>query len=87
METCERVPAETSHAEAMASAVRNYERTLDMQKDTFHSLGDHPKGELLFRLAEEYARLGDRVRARRSFERPLVVDAPAPGRRRGPARG
>ena len=62
----------------IASAVRNYERVLEVQKDTFQALGDHPKGELLFGLADGYARLGDATRARRYFER-LVSDAPGSG--------
>jgi tetratricopeptide (TPR) repeat protein len=62
----------------IASALANYERVLELQKDTFQSLGDHPKGELLFGLAEGYARLGDLAAARRYFER-LVVDAPGSG--------
>jgi hypothetical protein len=62
----------------IVSAVSNYERVLDIQKDTFQSLGDHPKGELLFGLAEGYARLGDLAAARRYFER-LVTDAPQSG--------
>jgi hypothetical protein len=62
----------------LASAVRNYERVLDVQKLTFQSLGDHPKGELLFGLADGYARLGDLESARRYFDR-LIADAPGSG--------
>jgi hypothetical protein len=62
----------------IASAVANYERVLDLQKDRFSSLGDHPKGELLFGLADGYARLGNAAAARRYFER-LVLDAPGSG--------
>jgi hypothetical protein len=62
----------------LASAVQNYEHTLDVQKDIFRSLGDHPKGELLFGIADGYARLGDAVNARRYFER-LITDAPGSG--------
>jgi tetratricopeptide (TPR) repeat protein len=59
------------------SALHNYERVLEIQHN-FQSLGDHPKGELLFGLAEGYARLGDTARARTYFER-LVSDAPGSG--------
>jgi tetratricopeptide (TPR) repeat protein len=59
-------------------AVRDYEHVLDLQKSYFHTLGDHPKGELLFGLAEGYARLGDQAKARLYFER-LVADAPGSG--------
>lgn len=62
----------------LASALRNYERVLELQADTFQSLGDHPKGELLFGLAEGYARLGDIAHARGYFER-LIADAPGSG--------
>jgi hypothetical protein len=62
----------------VATAVRDYERVLALQKDTFASLGDHPKGELLFGIADGYARLGDPVRARQYFER-IITDAPASG--------
>jgi hypothetical protein len=71
------MPATTGRP-LIASGVENYEHVLELQKDTFQSLGDHPKGELLFGLAEGYARLGDTTRARRYFER-LVADAPASG--------
>jgi tetratricopeptide (TPR) repeat protein len=62
----------------LESAVRNYEHVLELQKSYFHTLGDHPKGELLFGLAEGYARLGNQAKARVYFER-LVADAPTSG--------
>lgn len=65
-------------APLIASAVNDYERVLEMQKDRFPSLGDHPKGELLFGLADGYARLGNAAAARRYFER-LVLEAPGSG--------
>lgn len=58
--------------------VDDYEKTLEIQSSYFATLGDHPKGELLFGLAEGYSRLGNLVKARRYFER-LVTDAPASG--------
>jgi tetratricopeptide (TPR) repeat protein len=61
----------------IASAVANYEHVLEVQKN-FQSLGDHPKGELLFGLAEGYSRLGNPAAARRYFER-LIADAPQSG--------
>ena len=60
------------------SAVLNYERVLDIQAPIFASLGDHPKGELLFGLADGWSRLGDREKARRYFDR-LIADAPTSG--------
>jgi tetratricopeptide (TPR) repeat protein len=56
----------------------DYERVLAIQTPTFATLGDHPKGELLFGLAEGYARLGNQVKARQYFDR-IVADAPKSG--------
>jgi tetratricopeptide (TPR) repeat protein len=62
----------------LESAVANYERVLTIQAPYFETLGDHPKGELLFGLAEGYHRLGEHDKARAYFER-LMKDAPASG--------
>jgi tetratricopeptide (TPR) repeat protein len=61
-------------------AVGDYEHTLELQSASgvFATLGDHPKGELLFGLAEGYSRLGQTDKARAYFER-LVKDAPGSG--------
>jgi tetratricopeptide (TPR) repeat protein len=59
-------------------AVGNYEKVLTIQAPYFSTLGDHPKGELLFGLAEGYSRLGKPDLARRNFER-LIKDAPQSG--------
>lgn len=61
-------------------ALSDYEQTLALQtaSGTFATLGSHPKGELLFGLAEGYARIGDTDKARMYFER-LVGDAPESG--------
>lgn len=59
-------------------ALGDYEKTLEIQSSYFATLGDHPKGELLFGLAEGYGRLGQLDKARAYFER-LVKDAPASG--------
>jgi tetratricopeptide (TPR) repeat protein len=71
------MPLETARP-LLESALKNYERVLEVQAPIFGTLGDHPKGELLFGLAEGYARLGDAAKARAYFER-LVADAPASG--------
>jgi tetratricopeptide (TPR) repeat protein len=70
-------------AQAMAkplleSAIADYEHVLELQSSYFSTLGDHPKGELLFGLAEGYSRLGQPDKARMYFER-LVKDAPTSG--------
>jgi hypothetical protein len=62
----------------LQSAVANYEHVLEIQQATWSKLGDHPRGELLFGLAEGSARLGDQPKARMYFER-LMADAPTSG--------
>jgi tetratricopeptide (TPR) repeat protein len=64
----------------LEKAVADYEKTLTLQSNAgvFATLGDHPKGELLFGLAEGYARLGQPDKARTYFQR-LVEVAPASG--------
>ena len=62
----------------LQSAVANYEHVLEIQQATWAKLGDHPRGELLFGLAEGSARLGDQQKARMYFER-LMADAPTSG--------
>lgn len=64
----------------LEKAVGDYEKTLALQDASgyFATLGDHPKGELLFGLAESYARLGQPDKARPYFER-LIKDAPNSG--------
>jgi len=62
----------------LETAVADYEHVLELQASYFNTLGDHPKGELLFGLAEGYSRLGQPEKARMYFER-LVKDAPASG--------
>jgi tetratricopeptide (TPR) repeat protein len=67
-------------APLVEKAIGDYERTLALQTadGSFANLGDHPKGELLFGIAEGYARLGKPEKARPYFER-LTADAPASG--------
>jgi tetratricopeptide (TPR) repeat protein len=62
----------------LEQALGNYEKVLTIQAPYFSTLGDHPKGELLFGLAEGYSRLGKPEIARRYFER-LIKDAPQSG--------
>lgn len=65
-------------APLLRSALANYEHVLELQQEVWPSLGDHAKGELLFGLAEGYARVGDMDRTRRYFTQ-LVADAPQSG--------
>jgi len=49
--------------------VGDYAHTLDLQADYWSTLGSHPRGELLFGLADGYSRLGDQAKAQTYFER------------------
>ena len=62
----------------LRTGVGDFEHVLELQQAYFQTLGDHPKGELLFGLADGYARLGDKVKARAYFER-LIAEAPTSG--------
>lgn len=62
----------------IVKALGDYDKVLSIQAPIFATLGDHPKGELLFGLAEGYSRLDQPEKARQYFER-LVRDAPASG--------
>jgi tetratricopeptide (TPR) repeat protein len=60
-------------------ALDDYEHALRLQQATFASLSDHAKGELLFGLAEGWARAGDKDKAQEYFTR-LTKDASGSGR-------
>ena len=47
----------------------DYEKTLDLQKAIFDQLGTHPRGELLFGIADAYQRLGNAEKAQPIFQR------------------
>jgi len=77
LEATRNMPAEMARP-LVQSAVANYERALEVQGAAFNALGDHGKGELLFGLADGWARIGDAEKARQYFER-LIADAPGSG--------
>jgi len=52
----------------LADGLADYEHTYELQKPMFAELGTHPRGELLFGLAEGYSRFGDEAKARQYFE-------------------
>jgi tetratricopeptide (TPR) repeat protein len=52
----------------IADGVADYQRTYDVQKEYFATLGSHPRGELLFGLAEGYSRLGEQEKAAAYFD-------------------
>jgi len=60
-------------------AVSDYEHVLSLQKTYFAKLSDHAKGELLFGLADGWARLGDKEKAAQYFKQ-LTSDAARSGR-------
>jgi tetratricopeptide (TPR) repeat protein len=59
--------------------VADFEHTLKLQESYFAKLSDHAKGELLFGLADGWARLGDKQKATQYFMR-LTTDAGTSGR-------
>lgn len=71
------MPAEAARP-LLERAVGDYERVLALQAAYFDTIGDHPKGELLFGLAEGSSRLGRQEKARMYFDR-LIEDAPGSG--------
>jgi hypothetical protein len=54
--------------ELLDQGTADYEKTYALQKAYFSRLGTHPRGELLFGLAEGWRRLGDAARARTYLE-------------------
>ncbi len=62
-------------------ALEDYEHALQLQEKTgyFQRLSSHGKGELLFGLADGWARAGDQQKARDYFNR-LITDASESGR-------
>jgi len=60
----------------LRDGMSDYERTYELQKSNFQTLGSHPRGELLFGMAEGYARLGDSAKATAFFEK-IRADLPA----------
>ena len=52
----------------IVEGVSDYQRTYDLQKEHFATLGTHPRGELLMGLADGYSRLGDQEKAAAYFD-------------------
>lgn len=68
-----------SAAPVLKLAVDDYEKVLDLQKGYLDTLSDHARGELLFALADGWARLGDQAKARDYFTK-LTTGAATSGR-------
>jgi hypothetical protein len=78
-EASRQVPDPRQQQMLLEIALGDYEHTLMLQKATFSGLSNHAKGELLFGLADGWARAGDKEKAKHYFER-LTADAPGSGR-------
>ncbi len=59
----------------LQKALADYEHVYDLQKVFFDRLGSHPRGELLFGLADGYARDGNPEKARFYFSKLAEVGA------------
>lgn len=77
LEVSRSVPTEDATA-LLAKALADYEKVLALQQPVFATLSAHAKGELLFGLAEGWARKGDLAKARQYFEQ-ILSDAPGSG--------
>jgi hypothetical protein len=78
MEASRQMPAAQA-GPILKLAVDDYERVLALQSAYFDKLSDHARGELLFGLADGWARLGDKDKARDYFTR-LTSTATGSGR-------
>jgi len=56
-------------ADLLRRVLEDYEFVLDIQKPEWDKVGSHPKGELLFGLADAYSRTGDTEKATMFFDR------------------
>lgn len=77
LESSRYVPGE-ERAAMLAKGVADYEKVLAIQQPYFQRLSAHARGELLFGLAEGWARAGDAAEARRYFEQ-ILTDAQGSG--------
>lgn len=62
------VPNPEMSRSLLQKGLSDYHRAFDLQKSTLLEMGTHPRGELLFGLAEGYSRSGDEAKARSYFE-------------------
>jgi hypothetical protein len=62
------LPDEQMAKPLIKDGLADYERTYELQRSQFETLGAHPRGELLFGMAEGYSRLGEEAKARAYFE-------------------
>src|SRR5262249_6256254 len=62
------VPDPKAQQELLARAISDYERAYEIQKADLVKIGIHPRGELLFGLAEAWNRVGKPEKARLYLE-------------------
>jgi tetratricopeptide (TPR) repeat protein len=62
------VPAQQGQA-LLRDGISDFEAVLELQKESFARLGTHPRGELLFGLADSYSRTGNSGKAQYYFDR------------------
>ena len=53
----------------LLDGIADFEAALEVQKESFTTLGVHPRGELLFGLADSYSRTGSGEKAQQYFDR------------------
>ncbi len=70
------MPGNPQSKPLLEKGLTDYLKTLDLQKTYFGNLGEHPRGQLLFGIADANARLGNAAEAARYFER---IKAELPG--------
>ena len=68
-----RIPVPDLARQLLAKGVADYETVYEIQKSYLDKLGDHPRGELLFGIAEGQHRLGNEAKAREYFEKLLAA--------------
>jgi tetratricopeptide (TPR) repeat protein len=78
-EASRQMPDPKQREALVRTAIDDFEHTLQLQQATFANLSDHAKGELLFGLADGWARLGEKEKAKGYFAR-LTADAATSGR-------
>jgi tetratricopeptide (TPR) repeat protein len=69
------MPPGANNQKLLAQGLADYEKVYAIQKSYFNTLGGHSQGELLFGLAEGYARAGNEPKAREYFEKLAAVGA------------
>jgi hypothetical protein len=75
LEASKRIGNPQEAKRVLAAGIADYRRILELQQGYFETIGTHPRGELLFGLAEGTGRLGDLDEAASLFDR-IRVELP-----------